>query len=485
MPMITARSYAFRISIAVLAVLAGQVLELLLPRYPAIVLNDLSQLAAGLAATISCAYFAARSQSWERRWRLLAAIGMAGWSVGQCIWSWYQIVERTEIPSPSWADAGYLTIAPFGLAALVVFARHGSTPQTPAKGAIGRRLQGAQLVLDGLLIVGSLFLVTWTTALGTTVHTAEPNSLALAIAISYPVTDLTLVAIVFLIYTTRWISREYLQQLSLLGIGLIGLALSDSVFSYLVSSGAGQLPLIGDAGFIFGPMFIALAAAAQPKGSFRPAAHSAPRTNRWVSLLTPYVPLVLAAALLSSEVAAGRHLDGIELVAAVVIFGLVLLRQSASVVAALQQQSGAVRDSREGFQAAADRAVTAAVGQSMPRSQATLEDEICEVSDSLTSSFERLRHLGRRAEEFEARVKVLVRQAEDARTAAELGDDHARRLRQLLSSEIGVQIAGLTSEHNRQIEGLRKSGNKVAIWTFVGGVILGTVGNIVVAVMMG
>jgi hypothetical protein len=155
------------------------------------------------------------------------------------------------------------------------------------------------------------------------------------------------------------------------------------------------------------------------------------------------------------------------------------------VVAALQQQSGAVRDSREGFQAAADRAVTAAVGQSMPRSQATLEDEICEVSDSLTSSFERLRHLGRRAEEFEARVKVLVRQAEDARTAAELGDDHARRLRQLLSSEIGVQIAGLTSEHNRQIEGLRKSGNKVAIWTFVGVVILGTVGNIVVAVMMG
>ena len=215
--MATAKSYASRTSIIVLAVLTGQVAQALLPRQPAVVVNDLSQLAAGLSAAISCTYFAAKSRSWERRWRIFAAIGMTGWSIGQCIWSWYQIVERTETPSPSWADAGYLTVAPFALAALIVFARHGSSPQgdppdgAPARGTAAatrsRRFQGAGLLLDGLLIVGSLFLLTWTTTLGATVHAAAPNPFALAIAISYPVTDLTLVAIVFLIYASRSISR--------------------------------------------------------------------------------------------------------------------------------------------------------------------------------------------------------------------------------------------------------------------------------------
>jgi hypothetical protein len=110
-PTATAKSYAFRISIIALAVLTGQVLQAFLPHPAAVVVNDLSQLAACLSAAISCAYFASKSYSWERRRRVFAAIGMTGWTIGQFIWSWYQIVERTETPSPSWADAGYPSIA--------------------------------------------------------------------------------------------------------------------------------------------------------------------------------------------------------------------------------------------------------------------------------------------------------------------------------------------------------------------------------------
>ena len=481
--MATAKSYASRTSIIVLAVLTGQVAQALLPHQPAVVVNDLSQLAAGLSAAISAAYFAAKSRSWERRWRIFAAIGMTGWSIGQCIWSWYQIVERTETPSPSWADAGYLTVAPFALAALIVFARHGSSPQgeppdgAPARGTAAatrsRRFQGAGLILDGLLIVGSLFLLTWTTTLGATVHATAPNPFALAIAISYPVTDLTLVAIVFLIYASRSISREYLRQLSLLGLGLVGLSLSDSIFSYLVSSGAGELPLICDIGFIAGPIFIAFAAAMRPRGTFRAAAHSAPRTNQWMSLVAPYIPLVLATALLSAAVGAGRDLDRIEVLAAVVIFGLVLLRQGLSLLAGLRRQDGTDRDARMGF---AD-AMAVTIEQAIPSAARTLEDEILAASRSLTSSFERLRQLGRRAEEFEDRVKLLISQAEEARSVAALNDSDAQHFRRLLSSEVGRQL-------DPHIVGLRRSGNRVAVWTFVGGVILGTLGNVVVAVLM-
>jgi hypothetical protein len=471
MPMATARSYEFRISVTVLAVLAGQVVQSLLPRQPAIVVNDLSQLAAGASAAVSCAYFAGKSHSWQRRWRVLAAIGMTGWSIGQCIWSWYQIVERTETPSPSWADAGYLTIAPFALAALVVFARHSSSPQASAAGVRNRQFQGAGLILDGLLIVGSLFLLTWTTTLGATVHAAAPNPFSLAIAISYPVTDLTLVAIVFLIYTTRTIGREHLRQLSLLGLGLIGLSLSDSLFSYLVSSGAGELPLISDIGFIVGPLLIALAAATTPTGTVRAAAHSAPRTNQWVSLVAPAIPLILATALLSTAVAEGRSLDRIEVFAAVTIFALVLLRQGIYLTANLRRG-----DTQASFDAAGN-AMAATIEQAIPSAARTLEDEIAAVSHSLMSSFERLRLLGRRAEEFEDRVKLLITQAEEARSVAALSDNEAQRFRQLLSSEVGRQL-------DPHIVGLRRSGNRVAVWTFVGGVILGTLGNVVVAVLM-
>ena len=103
----------------------------------------------------------------------------------------------------------------------------------------------------------------------------------------------------------------YLPRITfgLVGLGLIGLSLSDSVFSYLVSSGVNKLPLIGDVGFIFGPIFIALVAAMEPKGLPRPAVqHSAPRSTQWVSLSAPYVPLVLATVLLAGQVAVGRRL---------------------------------------------------------------------------------------------------------------------------------------------------------------------------------
>jgi hypothetical protein len=109
--MATAKSYAFRISIIALAVLTGQVLQAFLPYPAAVVVNDLPQLAAGLSAAISCAYLASKSYSWKRRRRVLAPIGMTGWTIGHFIWSSFQIVERTETPSPSWADAGYPSIA--------------------------------------------------------------------------------------------------------------------------------------------------------------------------------------------------------------------------------------------------------------------------------------------------------------------------------------------------------------------------------------
>lgn len=188
-------------------------------------------------------------------------------------------------------------------------------------------------MLDGLLIVVSLFLVTWATALGATVRTDQPGLLAFAVAISYPITDLTLVAIVLLIYTTRTIGRQHLRQLSVLGLGLVGLSLSDSVFTYYVSTGAEQLPLAGDLGFVFGPFCIAAAAAMHPQDRLRIRSHGQPRSVSWIGLLAPYLPLAVATGLLGIEGAAGRRIDGIESWAAILILALVTARQGVAFAA--------------------------------------------------------------------------------------------------------------------------------------------------------
>src|SRR5688572_14947459 len=69
-----------------------------------IVVDNGAQLGAGMWAMATCALTARRVSGLERSWRWLMAVGMAGWSVGQALWSWYQIFSDTPLPSPSAAD---------------------------------------------------------------------------------------------------------------------------------------------------------------------------------------------------------------------------------------------------------------------------------------------------------------------------------------------------------------------------------------------
>ncbi|QTR02580.1 GGDEF domain-containing protein, partial [Saccharothrix algeriensis] len=113
---------------------------------------------------------------------MLTGAGMLGWSTGQSLWTWYQLVERRAVPSPSPAAAGYLSIVPFAFAALLVIGSHRRS-ETP-DALLDHRSRGARLVLllDGLIVVGSLFLLTWTTSLGGLVESGNPSTAAFLVA---------------------------------------------------------------------------------------------------------------------------------------------------------------------------------------------------------------------------------------------------------------------------------------------------------------
>ncbi len=318
--------------LAVTAVLVADSSGLLGPKL-ATILDDSAQLGGGVFATICCLYGARRTSGVERAWRRLMAIGMVGWSIGQLIWSYYQVFARTPLPSPSWADVGYLTLPVFALAALLTLAATGVAAHRPQVRVGGSALRSRLvLALDGLVIVGSLLIFTWATALGTVVRAGAPTGLGFAVAIAYPVTDLMLVVIVVLLLATRPVQPRLRSQLVLLGLGLVGLSFSDSIFAYLVASGAESMPPISNVGFIAGPVLVALAALnyARP-GADAVASRQGPVVE-WFHLLMPYICMLVTSVLVVAQNLAGLKVDAFEAYTGIAIFWLIVIRQMVTLI---------------------------------------------------------------------------------------------------------------------------------------------------------
>jgi diguanylate cyclase (GGDEF)-like protein len=281
------------------------------------VVDDVAQLAGGLAATVACLWSARRRSGPDQTWRLLMALAMGGWSAGQAIWSWYQVFGDTELPSPSLADIGYFMLPVFAFLALLVLAKESEAGEV-------RRRSHWVFALDGLVVVGSLFIVTWSTALGATVRAGAPTPMAFAVAIGYPVTDLILVVMVILLVATY---RGRRPQLVLLGLGLIGISVSDSIFAYLVASGAPQMSPILNTGFVAGPALIAVAALAQVPVRHRDGSRYG-RVGEWPYLLAPYLPVLAAGGLVLGKTISTGSPGATTVYVGMLIGALVVIRQT-------------------------------------------------------------------------------------------------------------------------------------------------------------
>ncbi|MEV6648755.1 EAL domain-containing protein [Amycolatopsis sp. NPDC051371] len=295
-------------------------------------IDDAMQLSAGVAAVVCGVLVARRVRGHQRWWRVLVAVGMAGWSLGQCVWSWYQLIDGRGLPSPSLADVGYLSFPVFALAALFVLARARIRPDR-------ERFQPAQwtahfgvaVVLDGLIVTGSLFILTWTAALGQLVRATAPDKLTWAVAISYPLSDLVIVVVAVLLVVFDRVDRPYRKNLLLAAVGIVALAASDSVFAYLVSIGAESMKPWSDGGFVLGPLFIAFALLVTP-GQRRHDEAGPVGGVDWWQLALPYVPVTAVALLITGQLLAGAGPDVVEVVVGVLVVFLVLARQLLSLL---------------------------------------------------------------------------------------------------------------------------------------------------------
>jgi diguanylate cyclase (GGDEF)-like protein len=185
--------------------------------------DDVGEAVAATLGAIPCVWRAIRStgQRWRLSWALLAA-GLLSWSIGEFIWSYYELISSDQTPFPSWADAGFLLFPAFCLAALFV---------RPSAAFVGRaRLR---VLLDGTMVVASLFILSWATALGAVYHAGAQNWFAFMVSLAYPASDLVLITVAVLVA-----SRARLDAgLALLVGGLTSMAVADSAFAYLVAAG--------------------------------------------------------------------------------------------------------------------------------------------------------------------------------------------------------------------------------------------------------
>ncbi|WP_168200893.1 GGDEF domain-containing protein [Allokutzneria sp. NRRL B-24872] len=309
----------------------------LLPPVPVLALDNLAQLSAGTAGTFCCFWSARGRHGSDRKWRLLMGVGWGIWTLGQIVWTWYHIVLRAQPPQPSLADLGFLAMTVFVLVALLVFSDHRQPGSVVLP--LDRRLTRARvvLVLDGLIVVGSLFILTWTTVMESMVRASSPSPLAFAVAIAYPLIDIVLLVIVVMLATIRLVGRRL--PLAFIGLGMITLFISDCVFAYLISAGVKEIPALANFGYITAPVLFGLAALA-PASAVPVAMYAAPPRRadgrlpvvEWVHVLMPYLPLVLTGSLILVRTAFGSAPGPLEIYLGLVVIALVVVRQLVTLV---------------------------------------------------------------------------------------------------------------------------------------------------------
>ena len=209
--------------------------------------DDIGEAVASGAAAVSCALAARGSQGRVRMaWALIAA-SAASWTVGEIIWSVYEVGMRVAVPFPSAADVGFLLAIPLAIAGVFAFTY-----------APGRFTTRGEAVLAGAIVALSLLFVGWASGLGQVYSSSSASPTAQLIGLAYPVGDI--ITITVLVTVLRRSPRSQIGMMLLLIGGLAANSLADSMFAYLTANGTyGAIGSVLDAGWVAGYLLIALA----------------------------------------------------------------------------------------------------------------------------------------------------------------------------------------------------------------------------------
>ena len=241
-------------------------------------------------------------------WTAMAA-GLTAATLAEMLWAGRDLLGW-PLSFPSVADAAYLMFPVGVLVALLLF---------PA--SRGRQSPG-RLLLDGVIMGGSLLIVSWLTVMRQDFAAGGQGMVRLVVSMAYPVSNLITLTVATVVLARSGQGARF--TLTLLTLGLMCMTLAESIFAYLT---VGDGPLSGhhmiEIGWTAGMLLIALAAAAGRNAKFDHLPGEAPG---WASVWLPYAPFMLAALIVA--VAPRDFLqDAVVLVVGTVLVPVVLVRQ--------------------------------------------------------------------------------------------------------------------------------------------------------------
>jgi len=282
-------------------------------------IDDITELIVIAIATVGCWTRGRRSVGRSRRTWTLLSVFAGLWAIATVIWTWYEFNGRT-VPSPGLTDVFFLLAVPVGAVAMLCF---------PSPASATSRMR---MLLDGAVISASVLFVSWGVLLGPLVRASSTPSLALAVALAYPVGDVIILSLAINLLARAGRSRT---AILILTAGVASIAVSDSGSAWISAfhpNSGGEL--IG-AGWVLGFLLIAVAAVAATSERQGAAAAQPAR---------PAAPLIIYGSVLASVVVAaikllnGGALDSILSWIEIAIWVLVVVRQWLSSLEVAERQ---------------------------------------------------------------------------------------------------------------------------------------------------
>src|ERR1700720_2004900 len=180
-------------------------------------IDDIGEAVAAAIASIACVWAARGAHGRDRLgWGMMGA--SAGlWSAGEVVWSIYEVGMGVPVPSPSLADAGFLSAVPFAIAGIRAF--WGDARGTSARWRVW---------FDGVIVAIALTSTAWGFGLRAV---WESDSSTKALDLAYPVGDILIGTV--LILAVRRASQQQKGRMAFLLAGVACYSIADSAFAYL------------------------------------------------------------------------------------------------------------------------------------------------------------------------------------------------------------------------------------------------------------
>jgi diguanylate cyclase len=263
-----------------------------------------------LIAGGTCLLAARRAQGRSRSGWALLATACLSWGLGNAYWSQNELLVHADVLFPSPADFGFVIFPVAAGAGLWLIS---------GRSSLGSRMTG---LMDGLIVALAVFTISWVVTLRAVWEAGGDTPLAFVVSLAYPVGDVVLATMAFLLATrTR---RGTRTVVALVILGLLGMTVADTLFAVATADGSYVSGALSDAGWVVA--FAAFTLAGWTSARRPMSLHTSGVVRRWQVML-PYVPFGAAAVISAAQVAAGVQVDGVQALTLLAGFALIMSRQ--------------------------------------------------------------------------------------------------------------------------------------------------------------